>query len=144
MRIYFHEKVIIITNYKTQEDGNRKLRIIHKRQMLWSFCRTFIDFECNVVIRMLLSTHLLLRLRTQLKKNTNDQLLGWFSATVVQAESKLSELCSCPLMCVFPRNWFVNGKRNFSIQEISLFIATQYEIYIDSELRPCGLSVHWS
>ena len=60
--IYFHEKVIIITNYKTQDDGNRELRLIHKRQVVCSFCRTFIDFERNVVIKMILSTHLLLKL----------------------------------------------------------------------------------
>ena len=138
---YLKIAVLVILQNLTRKLFNCSL--YNENDVIWSICRTFKDFECNVVIKMLLSTHLLLRLGLSLKK-TNDQLLGWFAATVVLTESKLSELCCCPVMCVFPRNWFVNGKRNFSIQEISLFIANQNEIYIDSELRPCGLSVHWS
>ena len=61
-------------------------------------------------------------------KEADDQLTGWFAATT--AQSKLSELCSY-LHSYIPTNWFAWGKRNSSVQEISLFIASQWETSID-------------
>ena len=54
-----------------------------------------------------------------LRKETDDQLMSWFAATVT--ESKLTEL-SCCLFIDIPKNWVAQGKRNF---------ITSHWIYID-------------
>ena len=68
-RINVHENVIAtFTNY----DRKMKLDVIQKRQVIKSICRTFNDHECMrvMLIKVLLTTHLLLKLGFVEKKQT--------------------------------------------------------------------------
>ena len=58
VRINFRENVIVaFTSY----DRKRKLHVIRKRQAIWSVCGTINVCEYMMFIKVLLSTHLLLK-----------------------------------------------------------------------------------
>ena len=68
-RTNVHENVITtFTNY----DRKMKLDVLRRRQVIKSACRTFNDYECMrvMLIKVLLTTHLLLKLEFVEKKRT--------------------------------------------------------------------------
>ena len=65
--INFRENVIAtFTNYQRK----RKLHVGQKRQKIWSVCKTINDCECMMLIKVLLSTYLLLKPGFSEKKRT--------------------------------------------------------------------------